>query len=185
MRRKYSIGLAAGHHIRSIPGIEQAAAAVFSEADLPPEVRYRVTDRDTLADAQRDKRLWAALDDGRHVVGFALARVVGGNAHLEELAVHPQHGRQGIGSRLLGAVIRWARAGGFPGVTLITFRHLPWNAPFYERRGFVRLEYGDTGRFLRELIREEADAGLEARNRVAMLYEFNGGSNSVEARPAA
>jgi len=179
MRRRYKIGLAAERHVRAIPAIEQAAAALFSESDLPPEVRFLVTDMDTLVEAQREGRLWSAVDDRNRVVGFALARVVDGNAHLEEMNVHPDHGRQGIGSQLLATVIAWAKAAGYAGVTLITFRHLPWNAPFYERHGFVQIDEGNTSISLRDLIREEAAAGLERRNRVAMCYEFS------EARKSA
>jgi GNAT superfamily N-acetyltransferase len=185
MSQRYTIKLAARHHVRSVPAIEQAAAAVFSEDDLPPGVRYLVTDSEILVDAQRDRRLWAALDDQGQVVGFALACTVGGNAHLEEMDVHPDHGRRGIGSRLLQAVLGWARAGRFPGMTLITFRHLPWNAPFYERRGFVRLDYRDTSNHLRELILEEADAGLEPGKRVAMLRDFNADTGLAGFRPPA
>jgi len=173
MHQNYTIELAAENHLRAIPCIEQAAAAMFAEVDLPPELRFLVTDKETLVEAQRGKRLWTALDDQKIVVGFALARVVNGHAHLEEIDVHPDHGRRGIGSQLLGAVITWARAAGLPGITLITFRHLPWNAPFYARHGFVQLDYEDASGSLRELIREEAEAGLEPRNRVAMLYSFN------------
>ena len=123
MNQDYTIELAAAVHVRAIPGIEQAAAAMFSEIDLPPDIRYLVTDMETLVEAQRQRRLWAALDDKRTLVGFALARVVGRFAHLEELGVHPEHARQGIGSRLLDTVTTWARDGGYPGITLITFRH--------------------------------------------------------------
>jgi len=172
MRQNYTIELAAESDLRTIPAIEQAAAAMFSENDLPPELRFLVTDQETLIEAQGEKRLWTALDGNKIAVGFALARVVDGYAHLEEVGVHPDHGRQGLGSRLLGAVIDWARAGGFPGVTLITFRHLPWNAPFYERHGFVQIDDQQTTGTLREFIREEAEAGLEPRNRVAMRYSF-------------
>ena len=178
MSLDYKIELAAEYHVQAIPAIEQAAAAMFSEDDLPPELRYLVTDIKTLVEAQRQKRLWAALDDNRKLVGFALARIVGGYAHLEEMNVHPDHGRQGIGGRLLGAVKSWATVGGHPGVTLITFRHLPWNASFYERHGFVQLDDGNTSSSLRDLMREEAEAGLEPRNRVAMLFEFHGGRSS-------
>jgi GNAT superfamily N-acetyltransferase len=181
----YTIQLATETHVRAIPGIEQAAAAMFSEADLPLELRYLVTDADTLSDAQSEGRLWAALDDNRTLIGFALASVVGGFAHLEELDVHPDHARQGVGSRLVDAVTGWAGNAGYPGVTLITFRHLPWNAAFYERRGFVRLAEQQTSDDLRELLREEAEAGIEPRKRVAMLYEISGGSGSgVADRPA-
>ena len=177
MNQDYTIKLAAEHHIRAIPAIEQAAAAIFSESDLPPEVRFLVTDEETLLEAQREKRLWAALQDDTKLVGFALARVIGDYAHLEEMDVHPEHGRRGIGSQLLDAVIGWAEAGSLPGLTLITFRHLPWNAPFYERNGFVRLDAENTNSLLQDLIREEAEAGLEPRNRVAMYYDIDTASD--------
>ena len=181
----YTIELATERHVRAIPGIEQAAATMYSEDDLPPELRYLVTDKETLDEAQRQNRLWAALDDQRNPVGFALARILGRFTHLEEMAVHPDHGRQGIGSRLLCAVTEWARDGGYPGITLITFRHPLWNAPFYERHGFIQLDERDSSANLRDLLREEAEAGLEPRNRVAMLYDFNGGSGLAGAdRPA-
>jgi GNAT superfamily N-acetyltransferase len=173
MNQDYTIELAAEHHIRAIPAIEQAAAAIFSESDLPPEVRFLVTDEETLLEAQREKRLWAALQDETKLVGFALARVLGDYAHLEEMDVHPEHARRGIGSQLLDAVIGWAEAGSRPGLTLITFRHLPWNAPFYERNGFVRLDAESTNGLLQDLIREEAEGGLEPRNRVAMYYDID------------
>lgn len=177
MNQDYTIELAAEHHIRAIPAIEQAAAAIFSESDLPPEVRFLVTDEETLLEAQREKRLWAALQDETKLVGFALARVMGDYAHLEEMDVHPEHARRGIGSQLLDAVIGWAEAGSLPGLTLITFRHLPWNAPFYERNGFVRLDTESTNGILQDLIREEAEAGLEPRNRVAMYYDIDTASD--------
>lgn len=181
----YTIELATDRHVRAIPGIEQAAATMYSEDDLPPELRYLVTDKETLDEAQRQNRLWAALDDQRNPVGFALARILGRFTHLEEMAVHPDYGRQGIGSRLLCAVTEWARDGGYPGITLITFRHPLWNAPFYERHGFIQLDERDSSANLRDLLREEAEAGLEPRNRVAMLYDFNGGSGLAGAdRPA-
>ena len=177
MNQDYTVELAAEHHIRAIPAIEQAAAAIFSESDLPPEVRFLVTDEETLLEAQREKRLWAALQDETKLVGFAMARMMGDYAHLEEMDVHPEHARRGIGSQLLDAVIGWAEAGSLPGLTLITFRHLPWNAPFYERNGFVRLDAESTNGLLQDLIREEAEAGLEPRNRIAMYYDIDTASD--------
>lgn len=185
MEPRYSITLAEEHHVRSIPAIEQAAAAIFSEDDLPAEVRFLVTDPDTLIEAQDDDRLWVALEYEQKVVGFALARVLDENGHLEEIGVYPEHAGQGIGSRLLDAVIDWAEAHGLPGVTLITFRHLPWNAPFYEGKGFAQLDGENISTSMRNLIREEAKAGIEPRNRVAMSYAINGGNGSGGARRPA
>ncbi|GAA3138287.1 GNAT family N-acetyltransferase [Nonomuraea salmonea] len=56
--------------------------------------------------------------------------------HLDQLAVRPERMRQGIGGRLVAAVIDHARACGAPGVTLTTFRDVPWNGPWYARHGF-------------------------------------------------
>ncbi len=172
MSHAYTIEPATERHLRAIPGIEHAAASIFSEKDLPSDLRYLVTDRETLGEAQRQNRLWAALDDMGKVVGFALARVLGGVAHLEEMDVHPDFARQGIGSQLLNAVIAWARDGGHPGISLITFRHLPWNAPFYERHGFTQINETENSAELCNLLREEADAGLDPHNRIAMMLKF-------------
>lgn len=41
--------------------------------------------------------------------------------------------RQGLGTALLEAVCSWAKARGFPAVTLSTFRDVPSDGPFYRR----------------------------------------------------
>src|ERR1700733_260422 len=41
-------------------------------------------------------------------------RLDDGAAHLEQLAVHPDHGRQGIGRALVMAACRWAGEAGYP-----------------------------------------------------------------------
>lgn len=71
--------------------------------------------------------------------------------HLHQLAVHPDHGRQGLGTALLAAV--FARAAG-RAVTLTTFRNIPWNEPWYRERGFT--EVVDPGPELRRLVAGEA-----------------------------
>ncbi|HET6628740.1 MAG TPA: GNAT family N-acetyltransferase [Woeseiaceae bacterium] len=163
----YRIARAAPDHLREIPKIEQAAASVFAAEDLPPSLRYRVTDPQYVDDAQRDGRLWVALA-GTHPVGFALADVADGEAYLSEIDVHPDHARQGLGTRLVHAVVDWAAAHRFACVRLVTFRHLPWNAPFYARLGFVALPEQEVGPELREFIEEEREAGIDTGKRVAM-----------------
>lgn len=164
----YTIGLAASEHLAAIPKIEQAAAAIFAAEDLPPELRYRVTDGDVLRRAQEEERLWMALDAERHAVGFALAEIADGHAYLAEVDVHPDHARRGLGTRLVAAVVDWAIGQRLDGVLLVTFRHLPWNAPFYESLGFVPLTDDELGRNLRALFEEERQAGVDTAKRVAM-----------------
>lgn len=82
---------------------------------------------------------------GDPVVGFAHVLVLAGDAphgvraHLEQLAVHPDHGRRGIGTALVEAVCAEAAARGFDRVTLRTFADIAWNGPFYARLGFTEL----------------------------------------------
>jgi GNAT superfamily N-acetyltransferase len=164
----FSVTLAGKEHLAAIGPIETAAATLFSEADLPTDIRYRVTATDILREAQDDARIWVALADGDLPVGFAMATLVDNEAHLDELNVMPNYGRRGIGTELVKAVTRWARDEGFSVLTLITFKHLPWNAAFYEKQGFVRLTAAELDGELAGLIAEEGKAGIDVNKRLAM-----------------
>jgi GNAT superfamily N-acetyltransferase len=70
-------------------------------------------------------------------VGLCRIDAAGEGAHLEQLSVHPDHGRRGIGRALLRAGCAWAAANGYEELTLVTYRDVPWNGPFYASEGFV------------------------------------------------
>ncbi|MBB5909752.1 GNAT family N-acetyltransferase [Actinoalloteichus hymeniacidonis] len=104
-------------------------------------------------------------------VGFAATTVLDGHCHLEELAVHPAYGRLGIGSALLAATTERAARRGFTRVTLTTFADVPFNAPWYRRRGFEPLPERDWGP---ELIRQrarEVEAGIAVAPRVVLFHD--------------
>lgn len=105
-------------------------------------------------------------------VGFALVSVVDGLAHLEELDVHPEHGRRGLGTALVETVREWARNAGFKAITLSTFRDVPWNAPFYAQLGFRVLTEDELTEGLLQLREAEAGRGLPIRARVMMRREL-------------
>lgn len=110
---------------------------------------------------------WVAEDDGR-VVGFLVAEELDGAAHVEEVAVHTDAGGRGHATALLDAVATWALERGSAAVTLTTFRDVPFNRPFYERRGFRVLADDEIPPGL-ALRREVEDAaGLPAELRVVM-----------------
>ena len=89
-----------------------------------------------LTRAATEQRAWVAIDDLGAVIGFAVAWVIDGEGHLDELAVARAHGRRGVGRALVDEVLAWTAARGLPSVTLITFRDVPWNGPYYEKLGF-------------------------------------------------
>ncbi len=167
-----NIKLAGSEHLSAIPAIELAASAMFPEADLPVENRFLVIETELLEEAQSEARLWVALTDDRTPVGFAMADIVDGGAHLDEMDVMPDFGRQGIGTRLVRAIMDWARSCNHLELTLITFRHLPWNAPFYEKMGFEAMEPSELGEELASLLQEEGKAGIDVHKRVCMKLDL-------------
>jgi GNAT superfamily N-acetyltransferase len=167
---RYSVRLAEPRDVASLPAIEIAADELFPEEDLPRVLRGSATGVEPLEAARLAGRLWVAADRDGTPVGFAYVEVVDGHAHLEEIDVLPEHGRRGIGRRLVETVIAWARASGTCPITLTTFRELPWNAPFYASLGFEVLGDEALTPALREVVEHEARCGLDPRRRVVMRF---------------
>jgi GNAT superfamily N-acetyltransferase len=136
-----------------LPAIEQAADPLFASVGIvfPPGPMV-------IEEAIRDGAVIYVAGDPP--VGFAAVRRRDGNVHLEQIAVHPDHGRQGIGGRLLERVVDHAVEEGAARVTLITFRDVPWNGPWYARHGFGELPEAGYGPQIRALWQAEIAAGL-------------------------
>ncbi len=153
-----------------LAAIEGAAATLFPEEDVPAAMAEEVTPLADFAQAARDEELLVvATADADEPVGFALLEEGEAGIHLEEFDVHPDHARRGLGARLLRAVIELARERECAEVTLTTFRHLPWNAPFYARHGFRAIEADELSSDLAQRLAEEREAGLDPLKRVAMV----------------
>jgi GNAT superfamily N-acetyltransferase len=163
------IVLARAHDVPALPAIERAAARLF-EGLVPESLLEETSDVTELAAAQAAGRLWVALADD---VPVGFAHVVprdDGVPHLEEIDVHPAHGRRGIGAALVRAVCAWAAASGHREVTLTTFRDVAWNAPFYARLGFTVVERDDWPAAIAAIVVGEAARGLDPSTRVVMAY---------------
>jgi len=168
----YSITLAGKANLSAIPGIQIAAVSVFAEADIPLDIRYRVSAVDVLQEAQENGRLWVAIDDHDRVIGYAMLEILDDLAHLDDLDVHPDYARQGIGTALLNVAIDWAKKENYPAMTLVTFRHLMWNAPYYEKHGFSEIQREALTPCLHHIFADELAAGLNTENRIAMKLSF-------------
>ncbi|WP_194894657.1 GNAT family N-acetyltransferase [Catenulispora pinisilvae] len=160
------VRLATAEELAALPALELAAdaqlVAYLGGASLPPlpEAAQAVA---SLAEAA------AVLVAGAPPVGFARIDVIDGNAHLEQLSVLPSATRRGIGTALVRACCDWAARNGFGAVTLMTFAHVPFNAPFYARLGFQALDDAQLSAPLAAIRRHEVDLGLDALGpRVAM-----------------
>jgi GNAT superfamily N-acetyltransferase len=168
----YTIKPAEKKHLAILSSIERDAAEMFSLEDLPLSNRKHVTTADAFRRARERGHLWIAVNLQDRPVGFLMADTVDGNLHIREMDVRPDLTRQGIGSRLLQCAIDAAVKNGHPCVTLTTFEHVAWNAPFYIRNGFSVLTEADCGRELLAMLHEERSQGL--KNRVAMCRQVAG-----------
>lgn len=72
-------------------------------------------------------------------VGFIAVSEIDGDAYLEQIDVLPTHMRRGIGQKLLAEAIAITQRWGRRGIVLLTYDHVPWNLPYYQRYGFERL----------------------------------------------
>lgn len=110
-----------------------------------------------------------AQDAADRPVGFAHVLELDARFHLEQLSVHPDAQRRGVGTKLLAAVEAEVAARGASVVTLRTFVGVPWNAPFYRRHGYTEI---DLPRALSFLADAEQRSGLgSAGARVTMAKQ--------------
>lgn len=185
----YEIRLARPDEVASLPAIERAAAQLFANNAFGVDLGTleETASVDDLAAAQRAGMLWVAVAPSGEPVGFACARWLGDQPHLEELDVRPDHARRGLGAKLVRAVIEFARARVAAAVTLSTFRDVPWNGPFYERLGFRALDASELTPPMRDLITAEARKGLPIERRVVMRLALERkkekGNGPFEDRP--
>jgi GNAT superfamily N-acetyltransferase len=175
MEASYSIELAQPDYLHKLSEIEQQAASLFRGWNVPQAVLEEVTPLEEFQAAQAAGLLWVALSPQRHPVGFALLEREGLQLHLEELDVHPQHGRRGIGRTLMEAVCAWARERGYTELTLTTYRDIPWNGPFYAKLGFKVLGAAELTPTLRDRVEAEAARGLDPARRVVMCKALSTG----------
>jgi len=136
----YSISGVDTDEIPDLIAIDLAASQLFSGTGMLPE--------EELSDHVPAEVFEAAMPGGHVFVarsrkgepaGFVLTSLRGDTLYLDQVSVHPDHGRRGLGAALIRRVFEDADDRGLKTVTLSTFRDLPWNAPFYRTLGFREL----------------------------------------------
>ncbi len=78
--------------------------------------------------------------------------------------------RRGIGTSLLRRAIAWAAADSSSRLWLTTWAHVPWNAPFYARHGFVAHPEAACGPELRAILRRQREVLPDPDRRIAMVH---------------
>lgn len=177
MTDRFDVGVRSAEpaELAQLGAIEVAAGARFREVGLDSVAGDEPPPLSLLAEARRRGHLWVATvpsasGDERELVGYVWVLDLGGQPHLEQISVLPEHGGKGVGIALVDRVVAWARSIGGTSVTLSTFIDVPWNGPWYERLGFVAVDADEQTNDQRwiDLRAHEAAAGLDLSRRTVM-----------------
>ncbi len=153
----------------SLLKVENRAAELFRAHGYPAIADNPLASAADFRSMIEDHDAWVVEHDGGTPVGYAVAGPRGDFLHLRELSVDPAHGRRGLGSALVWIVVEAAAGAHARGVSLTTFRAIPFNAPFYEKLGFAELPLDQAPQPLRLVFESEVPDGVDPGKRVLMV----------------
>ena len=169
---RYAISPALREDIDALISIDLAAGQLFAPTGLLPG--------DALQDHVPPAVFEQAIDAGDIYkahdalgtpVGFLLVSHRGGTLYLDQISVHPDHGRQGLGTDMMQHLFQLARQRKLKQVTLSTFRDVPWNAPFYKKLGFREIPRKDMADWMLALEHIQAQS-LDVSQRCFMVRKI-------------
>ncbi|CCG08137.1 GNAT family N-acetyltransferase [Pararhodospirillum photometricum] len=152
-----------------LPEIERSSGEIFRQW---PGLEWIADDE--VQSEQRHRALIAsgialvAEVPGAGLAGFLNAERTADALHIWQFSVHRDQQRRGIGRQLIDALLPRALALGATALTLTTFREVPWNAPYYQRLGFVMLDDAALTPRLRGILEDEGRAAIPTALRCAM-----------------
>ncbi|MGH8347717.1 MAG: GNAT family N-acetyltransferase [Pseudomonas sp.] len=165
------IRLALSDDAHLLPRIERSAAQAFRSIDglgWLADAATLTVDRHRQLIAQ--STCWVAVGADARPTGFLSAERHGSDLHLYELSVRQSVQGQGWGRKLVETAMEHARLNQLASVTLTTFTHVPWNAPFYRRLGFEHCAGEALDKRLAEILAQEYACGFAPDSRCAMSW---------------
>ncbi|MFI0502744.1 GNAT family N-acetyltransferase [Streptomyces albogriseolus] len=166
---------AAPGELPGLQDVERAAGAPFRDLGMPEIADDDPPALDELERYRKAGRCWVAADEGDgRPLAYLIAEPVDGALHVEQVSVHPDAARRGVGRALLAHAAHRAREEGLTALTLTTFAEVPWNAPYYARLGFRVLDGSGLTPGLERIRAEESAHGLDHWPRVCMRLELVG-----------
>ena len=158
----------------ALPDIEQSAGEAYRGI---AELAWIADDDNQTVERHRELiakgTCWVAVEHDDQPVAFLSAELHDDTLHIWELAVRLDRQRSGIGRALLEKAIEHARERRLAALTLTTFRDVIWNAPFYQKLGFLMLDDALAGERVRQVLRREVQHGMPASRRCAMRLLLN------------
>ena len=157
----WTIRVAESEDAEVLPAVERSAGMRFRSI---PDLAF-LADGDDMPVAWHRRLIaqgteWVAVAETEEIVGFLAAEVAGPELHIWEIAVRFDVQNQRIGRKLIEAASEFAHQHGLRSLTLTTFSNVPWNAPWYQRLGFVHARDDER---LAALVRTESERGWTGR----------------------
>lgn len=170
----YVLRLAIDGELPRAIAIDDAAVSIFAEAgviiNLSDDHPFVLSEHRCWERAlTRGDLFFACAGEAGAPAGFIALDVLGDRAYLEQLSVHPDHQRRGLGRALVEEACERFRARGAAEIWLTTYAHVPWNAPFYERCGFRVVPQADCNAELQAVLEQQRSALPHPEQRVAMV----------------
>ncbi|MEU2035628.1 GNAT family N-acetyltransferase [Nocardia amamiensis] len=156
----------------ALQDIERAAGKPFAEIGMTAVADDEPPALETLRGFQEAGRAWVWVENDAPF-GYLIVGVIDGNAHIDQVSVHPDYAGRRIGKRLIDRAAGWAADEGLPALTLTTFTEVVWNGPYYERLGFRYLSPDEETPGLRALRAAERAHGLDRWPRACMRAELS------------
>ncbi|MEM1391665.1 MAG: GNAT family N-acetyltransferase, partial [Pseudomonadota bacterium] len=154
----YFLSLGEVGDIPALIAVDKAASALFAHTGLvEPDALDDHVPAEIFEQAMAVGDVVTVYNHHGWPVGFAMFSVRGNGLYLDQISVHPDHGKQGLGRILVYAVIAEAEARRLGHVSLSTFRDLRWNGPFYASMGFVEMDRSKMEPYMLEI--EDAQRG--------------------------
>lgn len=168
----------------ALPAIERSAAELFRcDPSLAWLADAAVPDAEHHQMAIETEQVWVAQSADGVLMGFLNAVEIDNELHIQELSVRQRFQGRGAGRKLLLTAVEHARYRELYGLTLTTFRDLPWNEPFYQRQGFETLSPAQLGPRLATVLNDEVAHGLPGERRCAMRLRLRAAPSNQPPTP--
>lgn len=149
-----SVSASAEAKFRTIPQLD----SVFAHLGQAEKSFMKVKFQQSL----QKGRIFLAEHDNSPV-GFLGAYQMDTALYVAEISVSNEHNGKGIGSMLLDTAFQWARERALEckeeeaRVSLTTYAEIPWNGPWYQKRGFEQVDAEVIGPLHVEKMRYDRD----------------------------
>ena len=165
------IRLGSADEIYKVAPLEQAAAEAYRTIGMDAIADDAPIPESVLLEAAEEQRFWVAVEYGV-LKAYLLGDFLPQSLHIDQVTVHPDASRRGLGALMIESVSADPRAKERGLITLTSFANVPWNAPYYERIGFIDIDRKDWPEGVAEKVAAEEEKGLAAWPRVVMQREI-------------